>query len=313
MYNFNKRLNLILVAGLFVMGSVKAATITEIASIVPQYQAQPKPASPGKSAVGKSNPGNKATPAASKVKPTATQPAKVTAYRNQQFGISPDRKSTLNKEFKIHSNGNGLPVVISRYKVVDDRIYGYLYESLVAEEFDEVNGDEDVPENGQVTENKEEEKAEIDMDMDSLIENAADMNIYGEIDYYDGQVIGISIMMESLSHKTIDRNHYLFNALTGEVVDVWAVKSLAGKKMEWMQRVKTAYAEAVDVALNTPCLLVDQNAADLLLARKNLRDSDFQMDEFTRSQPLYLRDGKLIFDYTVLQRCDPGGVQLSIQ
>ncbi len=273
---------------------------------------QPKPASPVKNAAGKPNSINSASSVAKPNKPTATQPPK-NPTGIQKLGISTDRRSTINKEFVLKSKDNELPMVVSKYKIVQDNINGYLYESLVAEEFDEVNGDEELPGNGQITENKEEEKSEIEMDMDSLIENAADMNIFGEIDYYDGQVIGISIMMESLSHKSIDRNHYLFNALTGEVVDVWAIKSLAGKKLEWMQRVKTAYAEAVDVAINTPCLIADQNSADLLLARKYLKDSDFQMDEFTRSQPLYVRDGKLIFDYTVLKRCDPGGVQLTIQ
>lgn len=299
MHIFSKRLNLIVASGLLFIGSYATVNHAELISTAIQVS-QPKPASPVKNNSGPAKTG------------VAQNPKSATTTK-QNFGISVDRKSTLNKEFSLRAKDNELPLVVCKYKIVQDNINGYLYESLVAEEFDEVNGDEELPGNGQAAENKEEEKSEIDMDMDSLIENAADMNIYGEIDYYDGQVIGVSIMMESISHKSIDRNHYLFNALTGEVVDVWAIKSLAGKKLEWMQRVKNAYAEAVDIALNTPCLLADQNAADLLLTRKILKDSDFQMDEFTRSQALYVRDGKLIFDYTVLKRCDPGGVQLTIQ
>jgi hypothetical protein len=202
-----------------------------------------------------------------------------------------------------------------------------LYESLVAEELEEVYGDEEIPVNSEDESPKGLELAG-ELGDSSVVGMTEDLTIRGELDFYgvlNGQaVIGITVFYESTGPISAgknafnsERNHFIFNANTGMPIAFSALAKLLGYSPEVLEKkIVSDYSTAVDLALQQPCLLENLDMAGLLKLNQTITKTDLLPDDYVRSVPVYLKDKFLIFDRPVLpngfKSCDPMGVKIPL-
>ena len=245
------------------------------------------------------------------------------------YSIANDAHSTTDKKFVLQEIPGELPILVSnQHPEIAALINNYLYESLVAEELEEVYGDEDLP-NG-----VEDEAPNLSVVGEELRDSAdrgnaaEDLIIRGELDFYgqlNGQnILGLTIFFESASPISTgkntynsERNHFLFNAGTGMPISFLMLSKLLNYNPEVLEKkIMTDYATAVDVALQQPCLLEHADMAGLLKLNRNLSKMDLLPDDYVRSVPVYLRDKFLIFDRPILpnsfKSCDPMGIKIPV-
>lgn len=242
------------------------------------------------------------------------------------FSFTDDKHSTEDKRFLLQEIKGELPILVCNSKPeVAAAINNYLYESLVADELDGVYGDEEIDESLVSPE------LASNSAPDSSTEEVSNTNlsISGEFDFYGvlgtRTLLGLTVFF--LTEKVTgsvknplyveERNHYLFDATTGEAISFDLLTKLLSVTPEAMQqRISTAYSFAVDEALKQPCLIENTDMAGLLKLNQQLRKSDLLADEFVRSIPVYLRGNSLVFDRPVLpdayKACDPMGIVMEI-
>lgn len=241
------------------------------------------------------------------------------------YSLTEDKHSTVDKKFILQEIKGELPVVVCNTKPeVAAAINNYLYESLVADELDGVYGDEEIDESLVSPE------LETTPSLDSSTADISntDLTITGELDFYgilgNKTLLGLTVFYETKlvtgSVKNplyVERNHYLFDASTGEAISFDLLSKLLNVTPDVLQqRISSAYRFAVDEALKQPCLVENTDMAGLLKLNQQLRKSDFLADEFVRSIPVYLRGNSVVFDRPVLpdayKACDPMGIVMEI-
>lgn len=270
-------------------------------------------------------------PVCIQAQPTAALGGRVASNSNRTksvvvYSLADDKHSTADKKFIFQEIKGELPVVVCNSKPeVAAAINNYLYESLVADELDGVYGDEEIDES--LVSPELESNSAPDSSTEEV--NNTNLSISGEFDFYgvigNRTLLGLTVFF--LTEKVTgsvknpvyveERNHYMFDANTGEAISFELLTKLLSVTPEAMQqRISTAYSFAVDEALKQPCLVENTDMAGLLKLNQQLRKSDLLADEFVRSIPVYLRGNSLVFDRPVLpdayKTCDPMGIVMEI-
>jgi hypothetical protein len=158
---------------------------------------------------------------------------------------------------------------------------------------------------------------------------STNLRIYGELDFYgvanSQSLVGLTVFYETNSGLGIsknplytERNHYIFDANSGAAVSFDVLARLLNFTSDGLlERISSAYSFAVEEALKQPCLIENTDMAGLLKLNQQLRKSDFQVDEFVRSVPVYLKNELLVFDRPLLpdayKACDPMGVVIPLK